>query len=770
MKAVRTALVLALACAGVTAGPAVAKLAVPPELSGEFAQCATKIAATGNRVISDIQSAKYDNKILLGSSGAYAPAMADVILGLGTEAVLLWNPAETGLLEPNVPAERCASLVHEANHVREYNRGTTDTSDCIYSDASGVQINTGLPVTEVYATYAENRYRKAVGLTERKSYLGKKIPPGEAACEKKKEEPKGGIFSCSVGPVGANCAGSNGDPHLLTFDGVHYDLMAAGEFDVVDGPVRVQARQTAFPGSRDVTLNTAVAADVAGDRVGVYQEDGAVVVRIGSQPVELAVGGVGLPGGGTVGSGDDGAVRIGWPDESTLEVRPIGVWGLSFTLRLAEQHRGKVAGLLGNYNGDDRDDLVIRDGKPLAGNDFGDLYPRYADSWRITDQESLFHYRPGQSTATFTDRSLPDNPVDAASLPHRETAELICRRAGVTDPVLLQGCVLDVALTGQSVFATDAARAQRHTATGDTTLDGAVDRTAVTATAGQRLFVDAVRSALPDQCAVLQLLDADGTRLATGCLSGGTGYIDGTVLPTSAVYTVAVDPAGPDTGQTVLQMHLSTDEIQRITADGATVTATIGTPGAVSSSSFDGRAGEKVFVDVPTSSVPDQCGALQLLGPNDARLDTGCLIGGRGYIDGLVLPTDGRYRIIVDPAGRDLGTAEVRLLAVADQALQTRVGAGAVTATIDGPGAVSRITFDGSVGQWISIDASGSTLPGQCGLLELRDPAGGVVERGCVLGGSGGIDTLALPGDGRYTLVVDPAEAAVGELRVVIRG
>ena len=38
---------------------------------------------------------------------------------------------------------------------------------------------------------------------------------------------------------------------------------------------------------------------------------------------------------------------------------------------------------------------------------FGDLYPGFADSWRVTDATSLFTYPLGASTATYTDRGFP---------------------------------------------------------------------------------------------------------------------------------------------------------------------------------------------------------------------------------------------------------------------------------------------------------------------------------------------------------------------------
>ncbi len=776
MRVLRALLVVVLAAAMLSAGPALAgaKVDVAPALQADFAACAKKIDAAGIKIINDIQSNGKDNKILTGGGDQVLPTdPTAVLLGQSSGGKLYWDPSETGELEKGLPAEKCATLVHEGKHLLDYNNGKTTRDKCFYTGADGVQHDSRIAASEVNATYAENQYRRAVGLPLRTQYALSPLPPNSAPCEKEKPKERPPNSGCSVVAVGAPCAGSNGDPHLTTPDGFRYDQMAAGEFTLVRSQapgLRIQARQTAFPGSRDVTLNTAVAAEVAGDRVGVYLVDGTMEVHVNTKAVQVPAAGLTLPHRGVV-STDDDAVRVDWPDGSTLEVRPIGRWGLSLVVGLASAHRGKTSGLLGNFNGDDADDLTLSDGKPLGGNGFDDLYPRFADSWRISAQESLFDYQPGQDTATFTDRSLPERPVVAADLPYRKSAELICRRAGVTDPAVLDSCIVDVALTGQSVFATDAAVTQRVFAAGSVTLDsgGAPARTTVQGVAGQRLFVDAVDSTLPDQCGVLQLIGPDGVRLNTGCLNGGTGYIDGTVLPTSGEYAIVVAPAGTETGRTVLQTYASTDEALDIKAGGPAVTATITAPGALSSSSFRGSAGQLVFVEASDSTVPDQCAALQLFGPDGTRIETGCLSRGSGFLDGIELPAEGEYRIVFDPAGRDTGTVQLRLIDAVDQTGTARINGSPVTATIGQPGSTARFTFDGAAGQQITVEATDSTMPGQCGVLELRDPSGDVISRGCVVGGSGGTDPVTLPVSGKYTAVVDPAEDGVGSVKIVVR-
>lgn len=119
-----------------------------------------------------------------------------------------------------------------------------------------------------------------------------------------------------------------------------------------------------------------------------------------------------------------------------------------------------VTGLLGNANGVPGDDLAFRTGGQLAANPSRQLlHGDYADSWRITNETSLFTYGAGESTETYTDRGFPDNPLtlddfDDATL---ADAAAVCEDAGVTVGAEFDSCVFDTVITGDSAFAAGAA-------------------------------------------------------------------------------------------------------------------------------------------------------------------------------------------------------------------------------------------------------------------------------------------------------------------------
>src|SRR5690606_7906016 len=88
------------------------------------------------------------------------------------------------------------------------------------------------------------------------------------------------------------------------------------------------------------------------------------------------------------------------------------------------------------------------------------LSTQYADGWRVSHQESLFDYAPGQSTVSFTDKGFPDDYRTLADLSTAQiqAAQKICYSEGVQNSDIEQ-CVFDVAFSNYSGFARSAAQA-----------------------------------------------------------------------------------------------------------------------------------------------------------------------------------------------------------------------------------------------------------------------------------------------------------------------
>ncbi|GAB4053330.1 hypothetical protein GCM10028775_38370 [Catellatospora paridis] len=766
--AVVLALVVALGAVGVPTRAAYAEIIVTdPELAGAWAACSAILHGPGGDpagILPALEAPGVTVSIIRAQPGDTHEGALDK-----NNILVFWDPDDHhAYFGTGGSADPCDALYHEFHHGYQHNQGTYSREDCAGS---------GIPTTEVMATRAQNQLREALGRPARSHYGDSALPSGD--CTAPPPPP-----ACT----GAGCGHSTGDPHLRTVDGLRYDFQAAGEFVAVRdtaGAYEIQVRQEPVPGSRVAAVNSAVAAKVDGDRVEARMTTAGVELLVagvatGPAPAELASPRQ-LPGGGEVRTVTGGNVELRWKDGSRLVIDPIGVWGLALSVEPAQTYAGKLEGLLGDFNGKTDDDVRPRGGEPLGAQPtFAALYPAYADSWRIDAASSLFTYADGKNPDSYVDRAFPEQDAATVDLPNRASAEAICRGLGVSDPAVLAGCVLDVALTGQPDFAVAAKAGQVFAGGADlggqtwtVRLDapGAVAKVEFPGTKGQKVFVDVPATTLPNQCGGLDLLGPDGKQVANGCIINGAGYIDGTVLPETGTYSIAVDPSSDATGEARLRLLTVEDQQEAIRLDGPELTARLPKPGTVARFTFAATAGQKVFVDVPSTNLPNQCGGLGLLGPDGKQVANGCVINGDGYIDGFTLPDTGNYTVVVDPQEKGVGEAKVRVSLAVDQRVALPAGGDGVTARIERPGAVSVLTFTGRAGQRVFIEVPSTDLPNQCGGLELRGPGGAVVESGCVINGKGGLreEGVELPSTGTYQLIVDPSERAAGTAQVRLR-
>ncbi|MEV0343885.1 caspase family protein [Nocardia sp. NPDC050713] len=286
---------------------------------------------------------------------------------------------------------------------------------------------------------------------------------------------------------------------------------------------------------------------------------------------------------------------------------------------------------------------------------------------------------------------------------------------------------------------------------------------------GRKVFVAATSSTLPSQCGLLVVRDPAGHQIASGCTYyDGTGYVDGTVLRADGEYTVTLDAANNATGKVTVRVSDVVDQDSAITADGAAVTSTLEAPGGVSKFRFTGNAGQRVFVGVTSSTLPLECGILELRDPANREIASGCTnADGTGYIDTERLTSSGEYTIVVDPSDSGTGESHVRLFDVIDQDTTISAAGPPATSSLEEPGAESKFRFAATAGQKVSVVVSSSTLPPQCGVIELRDRAGRELESECIdQSGAGFIENAILPAAGEYMIVIDPADDGTGESQV----
>jgi hypothetical protein len=87
------------------------------------------------------------------------------------------------------------------------------------------------------------------------------------------------------------------------------------------------------------------------------------------------------------------------------------------------------------------------------------VYEKFADAWRVTEDTSLFHYARGTSTRTFTNRNWPGFNPSSCTIEGEPTAQPIdvdvakkhC--SAVVDENNKANCIFDVSVTGNPGFA-----------------------------------------------------------------------------------------------------------------------------------------------------------------------------------------------------------------------------------------------------------------------------------------------------------------------------
>ncbi|MBV8409164.1 MAG: hypothetical protein JOY64_16155 [Alphaproteobacteria bacterium] len=168
----------------------------------------------------------------------------------------------------------------------------------------------------------------------------------------------------SDGLGGTIVAGGNGDVHMTTFEGVHYDFQAVGEFVAVrstdaHNPWQIQIRTESFPGETSVT--TAIAAEFGDERVS-FDIDRANPVSVQNL------------GGGALKALSANAWQLTSSAGESLTVIDRGGF-LDWSVGLSPQDgAGSVEGLLGRHAGRPNDfqmpnanDWVVAPGASLLG-------------------------------------------------------------------------------------------------------------------------------------------------------------------------------------------------------------------------------------------------------------------------------------------------------------------------------------------------------------------------------------------------------------------
>lgn len=314
---------------------------------------------------------------------------------------------------------------------------------------------------------------------------------------------------------------SNGDVHISTPDGLIYDYQGTGEFLAMqssDGKVIVQARQETWEEKAGVSINTAVALWVEGDKLEFYVRP-EHSFYVNDVLTELPTSTYTLPNGGTIepqpATASKSDLTIFWPDNS-FGARVI-VYSRSYLDYGVAKMGGSQTyeGLLGNLDGNASNDLQIQGGdqiKPPAS--LADL-ERFGDSWRISAEESLFDNVEAATAVTeSTEQPLVMQEIDEED---QANAKETCQNAGVADELALRNCTYDVAATGDEAFIASALVYEEDNQ--DTPPSARVSAQPGEALGGG--IFDADQAGAEG----ITIMDGDDLILTTGTAADGTSYV-----------------------------------------------------------------------------------------------------------------------------------------------------------------------------------------------------------------------------------------------------
>ena len=289
-------------------------------------------------------------------------------------------------------------------------------------------------------------------------------------------------------------------------------------------------------------------------------------------------------------------------------------------------------------------------------------------------------------------------------------------------------------------------------------------RLSFSGTAGQRLSLGI---AGPTVTATYTVSNPDGTTL-TSSPFGQAASLDLPPLPVTGTYGILIDPEYAKTGS--MTLTLSEEVSGTITVDGASLPLTISRAGQRARLTFAGVAGQRLSLLMQNTSAPT--GGTTTVFRADGTTH-GTLIFGNGTwtLDLAALTVTGTYTVLIDPNG--VGTGSTTLWLSSEVSGTITLGGAAVPVSVVRPGQRVRLTFSGTAGQRVSLNATAVTV--SQAVVSILNPNESVLgtwptqsTKTVFASGTAFLDPNSLGTTATYSVLVDPATAATGNVTITL--
>ena len=217
--------------------------------------------------------------------------------------------------------------------------------------------------------------------------------------------------------------GGSGDVHMITFDGLHYDFQAVGDFVAAQSTDpgnawEVQIRTSSWPGA--VSITTELGALVGDDRVTFAIGRESFVDVDGAPDTVLRPGVAQTIAGGTLTEVSDDTYRLDMYGGESITVIDRGTY-LDWTVALGPHDGpGSVRGLLGSNTGQTNDDFQLQDGTVLAQPlSEAEILSEFADAWTVAPGTSLLDETNAPSVG------IPDSTPDRLPIAGDDTGNAL---------------------------------------------------------------------------------------------------------------------------------------------------------------------------------------------------------------------------------------------------------------------------------------------------------------------------------------------------------